>query len=248
MSIIFLHGFPLNKSCWDDQVNYFKPSYSTHALDLRGHGKAPTPPGPWMIHHFADDLRNYMDSKKIEKAIICGVSMGGYIALQFTLMYPDRVAGLVLSDTRADADSNEVKDKRYETLKSLHTNFPDFAEKFSKSVLGETSLRDNPDLQKKIEGIILENKPGCLAYAVGAMASRRDSFPHLSQIRCPSLVLAGTEDRITPPEVNELMSRKIPNSSFFKIDRAAHLPNLEQPQIFNQHLMQFLLQFKNLRD
>ncbi len=119
LPIIFLHGFPFNSSSWDDQVSYFNKRYQVYAPDLRGHRTGAAPPGPWMIAHFAKDLLDFMDQKRIRRAIICGLSMGGYIALHFAAKYPDRIAGLILCDTRADADGNEAKDKRFETIQKV---------------------------------------------------------------------------------------------------------------------------------
>ncbi|MEQ1722615.1 MAG: alpha/beta hydrolase [Pseudobdellovibrio sp.] len=115
-NLVFLHGFPFNSSSWGPQVEYFKNKCNVLAPDLRGHRNGPNEAGAWMIAHFAEDLKQLLVENKIEKAVICGLSMGGYVALHFAQQYPEMVAGLVLCDTQADADSNEVKDKRYITI------------------------------------------------------------------------------------------------------------------------------------
>ncbi len=245
MMIIFLHGFPFNKSAWDGQINRLSSSYKVQAIDLRGHGKAPSPPGPWMIPDFAEDIKNYIEGQKLKKVVLCGLSMGGYIALHFAATYPQYLSGLILCNTRADADSNETKDKRYESIKDIRNNgIENFAEEFSRKALGETSLNEKPELQKQVKEMILQNSPSNICMTLGALASRRDSTSYLSKINCPTLVLTGSEDRIVPPEVTESMSQKIPGAHFHKIPGAGHLSNLENPSIFDQNLMQFLLAIK----
>lgn len=239
--IIFLHGFPFDGSSWDPQLEHFKGKYQTFAPDLRGHGKGPAGPGPWMIAHYADDLKIYMDEMKIEKAFVCGLSMGGYIALHFTASYPERLAGLILCDTRADADSNEAKDKRYATIRKIHQEgTQQFATDFSKNALGETTRTVMPQIQEKVQSMILNNQPQNIAMVLGALASRRDSTPYLEAISCPTMILVGTEDKITPPDVNESLAKKIKGSSFHLIEKAGHLSNLEQPKVFNRYLEDFL--------
>ncbi len=241
-TIIFLHGFPFNKSAWEPQLQFFEDQQlTTMAYDLRGHGQAQSEPGPWMIAHFADDLKKMMDQQKIEKAILCGVSMGGYIALHFISQNPERVKALILSDTQAAADSNEAKDKRYATiLKVRQSGVSEFAKDFAKNVLSETTFTKNPEIYKKVQDMILKNSAENIAMTLGALASRKDSTEFLSKIECPTLVIVGEQDKITPVETNEKLSKAIKISVFKKIANAGHLPNLEQPEAFNEACKQFL--------
>jgi len=239
--IIFIHGFPFNHQCWNSQVEHFKPLLNVHTPDLRGHGKSASPPGPWMIHHFADDLLLFMNENKIEKAVICGLSMGGYVALHFVIEFPERVSALVLCDTRADADSNEAKDKRYVALKRVAENdYERFVSEFCLLALSKSSRYDEGQLKAQIESIALQNDPKNMALAIGALASRRDSQPYLDKIKCPVLVLVGEEDEITPPEINEAISKKISGCMFHKIEKAGHLSNMEQPETFNRYVEEFI--------
>ncbi|MBP9674841.1 MAG: alpha/beta hydrolase [Bacteriovoracaceae bacterium] len=241
-TLIFLHGFPLNATCWKPQVDYFKNKYKVFTPDLRGHGKALAGSGPWMLQHFVNDLKIYMDEHKILKAVLCGLSMGGYIALQFMKDYPERVSALVLCDTRADADSNEVKDNRYKTiLKMEKEGMTVFAEDFSMLLLGAWTLKNKPQIQKDVKKIILDNKTENMSMTLGALASRSDSVSTLKNIKCPTLVLVGAEDKITSVDMNELMAKKIASVTFRVIAQAGHLSNVEQPQVFNEHLEQFLI-------
>lgn len=240
-TIIFLHGFPFNATAWDPQVQFFKDKMTTIACDLRGHGRAKPEPGPWMMAHFADDLKKMMDQQQIGKAILCGVSMGGYIALHFISQNPDRVQALILSDTQAGADSNEAKDKRYATiLKVQQAGVPEFAKEFAKNVLSETTTTRHSEIYRKVQDMILANSADNITMTLGALASRKDSTDSLPKILCPTLVVVGEQDKVTSVEVNEKLAQGIKGSVFKKIANAGHLPNVEQAEIFNKVCEQFL--------
>jgi len=240
-NLIFLHGFPFNSASWAPQVEHFKNKFNVLAPDLRGHGNGPNGSGPWMIAHFAADLKALLDASKIDKAVICGLSMGGYIALHFAQQYPERIAGLVLCDTQADADSNEAKDKRYAMVEKIRQEgLSSFSEDFSKAVVCENTLKENPAVQKQLASMITANKAENIAMTLGALASRRDSNVYLPTFKFPTLIMVGAEDKITPLALSQKLVDGIPNSKLQVIERSGHLSNLEQPAIFNQHLENFL--------
>lgn len=240
-NLIFLHGFPFNSSSWDSQVEHFKKTHTVLAPDLRGHRNGPSEDGPWMMAHFAEDLKQLMIDHKMDQAVICGLSMGGYIALHFAKQYPNMVAGLVLCDTQADADSNEAKDKRFATIQKIQKDgLNAFAQDFSKNVLSENTLVQKPEIQKKVISMITENKLQDVVMNVGALASRRDSNPYLADFNFPTLVLVGAEDKVTPVAVSQKLAAGIKNSTLKTIEKAGHLSNLEQPDIFNGYLEDFL--------
>ena len=240
-SIVFLHGFPFDSSAWKPQVEHLQGRYEVYAPDLRGHGTARAPDGPWMISHYVSDLEKFLDEKKIAKAILCGLSMGGYIALQFVAKHQDRVEGLVLCDTRADADSNDAKEKRYQSIEKIQrSGVQDFARDFSKSVLSETTIRQRPEIQRQVEAMILDNKSENIVRVLAALASRWDNRAMLSAIHCPTAVFVGADDKVTPPELSEVIAGGIEDSELRIIENAGHLSNLEQPEIFNRFLDGFL--------
>lgn len=244
-NLVFLHGFPFDSSAWTPQIERFQNDYYTVAEDLRGHGAGKTGPGPWMLDHFVNDLKESLDQRDVEKAILCGVSMGGYIALHFYMRFPERIEALVLSNTQAAGDSNEGKDKRFATLQKIQQEgLKDFADQFSKSVLCVKTLNTNPHLQKKIEAMILQQKPENLAFILGALVARKDLTSELAKITCPVLVITGSEDKIISPEATEMLAKSIPRAHFEKIEGAGHLPNLERPDEFNRILNQFLKAFR----
>lgn len=241
-NLIFLHGFPLNGSAWEPQFEFFKSKYTVMTPDLRGHRQGPNTHGPWMIAHFADDLKQMMANNKMEKAVICGLSMGGYVALHFAKQNPEMVAGLILCDTQADADSNETKDKRYATIQKIQKDgLNSFAQEFSKSVLCENTLTKKPEIQKRVIAMILENKVESVCLNIVALASRRDSNPYLAEFKFPTLVIVGAEDKITPVAASKRLAEGIPNSKLQIIENAGHFSNLEQPDAFNLCLEKFLV-------
>ncbi len=240
-NLIFLHGFPFNGSSWDLQVEYFKEQYRVFAPDLRGHRNGPSGAGPWMMAHFAEDLKQLMQTNKMKKAVICGLSMGGYVALHFAKQYPEMVEALVLCDTQADADSNEAKDKRFATLQKIQSKgVGPFSQEFSKSVLSSNTLILKPKVQKKVISMIGENKAENIAMNLAVLASRHDSNPYLAGFDFPTLVMVGANDKLTPLAASQKLSAGIKNSTLQVIEKAGHLSNLEQPDIFNRYLSDFL--------
>ncbi len=240
-NLVFLHGFPFNGSSWDAETQHFSREHNVLAPDLRGHRGGPDSPGPWFVEHFVEDLKSLLDQKGYAKMVLCGLSMGGYVALHFAQKYPERLAGLILCDTRADPDSNEAKDKRFATLQKIQADgLAAFAEDFSRSVLAESSLQAKPDLQKKVAAMITGNKQSSVAMVLGTLASRRDSTPYLAAIRVPTLVLVGDQDKITPVEVNQVLAKAIPGARLEVIPGAGHLSNLEQPELFQKKVEEFL--------
>lgn len=239
--IIFLHGFPFDGSLWAPQVEFIDGAHREYTPDLRGHRDGPASPGPWFVQDFADDLLAQMDRDKVERAILVGHSLGGYVALHFIQQHPDRVEGLVLANTRADADDNAAKDKRHATVKKLREHgMESFAADFTKAVLAESTLAERPEVAKKVAAMITANRVEPAALVVGALASRRDSTPFLRDIRVPTIVLAGEQDKIAPVEVMRVMAGEIRGSEFHVIPKAAHMAGLERPEEFNKCLGHFL--------
>lgn len=239
--ILFLHGFPFNGSLWKPQIEFFQDKRIVLAPDLRGHGQGPKGNAPWMIQDYVDDLHELLTKAKIDSVVLCGLSMGGYVALEFINRYPDMVQSLILAGTRADADTNEIKDQRYQALEKIRKEGLEvFASDFSKKVLADVKSEEKQKLQDEIRGMILSNSPDDVAMVIGAIASRKDSTAMLRAIQCPTLVVVGAEDKVTSWGVNHSMARRILNCQFSKIQGAGHVVNLEQPEKFNAIVDAFL--------
>jgi 3-oxoadipate enol-lactonase len=242
--LIFIHGFPFDKSMWEPQVNYLSEFYRVIAYDIRGFGRSLKDDTEASINLYADDLMLFMDVLQIEKAVICGLSMGGYIALRAVYKYPKRFTGLILSDTQCISDSAEGKEKRYNTIKQIEAEgTAGFAEDFLKNVFTADSLENKKETTERIKNTILSNSSQTITQALAALAGRRESCSTLSAIAIPTLILCGREDHITPITQSQFMKENIKNSKLKIIDRAAHLSNLEQPDVFNEHVHDFLSSF-----
>jgi 3-oxoadipate enol-lactonase len=239
--IIFIHGFPFDKSSWQPQIEFLKNTQRVIAYDIRGFGKSSAGSVKTSISLFADDLIKLMDALQINKAVVCGLSMGGYILLNAITHYPERFTAIILSDTQCIADSDEAKKKRYKTIDQIEAGgLNDFAEAFIKNIFCQESLNNNTELIQKIKNIILSTLPETITGTLSTLAQRPEMCSSLNEISIPALILCGKEDIITPLAQAESLHSSIPNSELYSIDNAGHMSNLEQPDRFNLHLAVFI--------
>jgi 3-oxoadipate enol-lactonase len=239
--VVLIHGFPFSQEMWTPQIGVLSPQFRVIAYDVRGHGKSPPGDGQYTLEFFVDDLIGLLDHLKIDRAILCGLSMGGYIALRAVERNPERVRALVLCDTRSEADSNEARIKRAGAIKTVkQQGVPAYAEGFVKAVFAPESFTTKPDAVGKIKQIIQANSALGICGTLLALAARTDTTAALPKIRVPTLILVGDQDTLTPPTAAEAMREKIPQSKMYVIPHAAHMSNLENPQQFNAHLLDFL--------
>ncbi|HQR32494.1 MAG TPA: alpha/beta fold hydrolase [Blastocatellia bacterium] len=241
--IVFLHAFPLNQTMWDEQVAEFSSTHRVIALDWRGFGETELGSEQSSLNGFADDLASLLDHLKIKTATICGLSMGGYAAFAFYRKYSDRVAAMILCDTRASADTEEGKQARHEMAElARQQGTSPIIEAMIPRLLGETSLRTRPQTIERVKKMIKAAQPEGIAQALLGMALRDDSTTLLSKITCPTLIIVGSEDKLTPPSDAEKMHLAIAGSHLRIINNAGHLANLEEPTAFNQAMHEFLNQ------
>jgi 3-oxoadipate enol-lactonase len=244
--IVLIHGFPLSHEMWNPQIELLKRGFRVVAYDLRGHGESDVGDGQYTMELLADDLIGLLDSLKIEKAILCGFSMGGYIALRTAEKSEDRVERLILCDTKAEADSNEAKLKRAATIRSVkEQGMKPFIESQIHALLRPQTITQNPAIVELVRGMIQRNSPLGICGALLAMAGRTDTSTVLPNLKIPTLILVGENDTLTPPELSKSMHGKIPQSSMHIIQRAGHLSNLENNEDFNRHLGDFLSNLSN---
>jgi 3-oxoadipate enol-lactonase len=192
---------------------------------------------------FADDLAGLLNALKIDRAVVCGLSMGGYAAFAFYRKYAGRIAALILSDTRAGADTEEGKRGRYEMADQVIQSGPSaIAGIMISKLLGPLTIQNNSRVVEKVKAVIEAGKAEAIAAAQRGMAERQDSTGLLSTISCPTLIIVGRDDALTPPNEAEKMHNQISGSRFAVISEAGHLPNLEQPEEFNRVVADFLKQ------
>jgi 3-oxoadipate enol-lactonase len=239
--IIFLHGFPFSKAMWKDQLEFLKPSFRLIAIDIRGFGKSFDENTPLNIDLFANDLIQFMDKLKIEKAIICGLSMGGFIALNAQRRFPNRIEALILCDTQCIADSAEMVEKRNKIIEDFATKgVSEFNEGFIKKVFHKDSIHHKKELVENLRTVVFSNSEHVITMGLKALAKRSETCSTLIDINIPTLIICGREDDVTPLAQSEHMHTAIEGSILKIIDNAGHVSNLEQPQEFNKHLLDFL--------
>jgi pimeloyl-ACP methyl ester carboxylesterase len=237
--LVLLHAFPLHANQWLPQIDRPPHGWRVIAPDLRGWG-----PGaanaftvPDSIDGHADDVLELLAHLDIERAAIGGLSMGGYVALAIAAKAPSRVAGLVLADTRAAADTPEGRAKRDQAIARVATEGPvAVARDLASGLVGETTRAEQPDLVDVLHDFASAATSDGLTSTIRALRDRPDRTALLGSIACPTLVVCGSEDTITPPAESDAMRAAIAGSRLDVIPRAGHLSNLEQPAAFNAAL------------
>lgn len=240
--VLFIHGFPFNASQWQPQLGGLSFGWRGIAPDLRGFGHSDVrPDSSFTMDDMADDLRDLLDHLAVEQAVVCGLSMGGYVALAFWRRHGLRVRALVLCDTRAEADTTEGRRSRQELAARVRAEgSAAVAQSLLPSLLAEGTFRDRPDVVATVRGMMEFTPPETLARASLGMAERSDATALLATIRVPTLVVVGAEDGLTPPTHAESMVAAIRAARLAVIPRAGHLANLEDPATFNSVLGEFL--------
>jgi len=238
--LLLMHAFPLNRSMYAEQNAGLAHAARVVTFDAPGIGGSE--PGPLSIDGIAATGAGLLDALQIERAVVGGVSMGGYAALAFARLFPDRLRGLVLANTRAAADSEEARAGRRELAAVARDRGPaEVADRMLEKVLGETTRRGDQDLTARVRRMI-ESTPGeVIAQLSEALAARADSTALLGSIAVPTLVVASDEDDITPTSEMRAFAERIPGVDMLELVRCGHLSNLESPEAFNVGLEQFLV-------
>ena len=237
-ALLFVHAFPLNRRMWAPQLETLGDRYRCITVDLRGFGESDTPEGPYPMELLASDLAGLLEQRGIERVTFVGLSMGGYIAFAFWRQFAGKVRALVLADTRPGADTAEGRQTRDRLAVTAETE--GLAPVAASQVPRLLSAGASSDLRQWVQDMIEEASPQGVAGASRGMAARPDSTPLLPGITCPTLVVVGEQDSVTPPAEAERMASAIPNARLVRIADAGHLANLEQPVAFNEALQAFL--------
>ncbi|MCS7014264.1 MAG: alpha/beta hydrolase [Chloroherpetonaceae bacterium] len=239
--VLLLHAFPLSNEMWKPQLAALSEAgHSVLAPNVYGIGGS-EPRTDWTMRHYAEALHELVTRFGFTSVSLIGVSMGGYQAFAFQRRYPDMVASMMLCDTRADADTDEARNRRFEFIEALKQNgISEAKARMIPKLLGKTTHAENPELAGQLSVIIERHRIEPVIEQLKALAHRPDSTSHLSSIHCPTLVVVGEEDELTPPALAKSMAEKIPNAQLEIIPKAGHLPNLEQPERFNELMLKHL--------
>lgn len=243
--IIFIHGFPFNKFMWNKQIEALTDEYRVIAYDIRGHGNSDAGDDKFAIDLFVNDLIELMDALKIKEAVLCGLSLGGYIALKAIESHPERFTSMILSDTSCMADTPEGKEKRLNTIGNIAKNgIEKYAEESLKKLFAIESFTTNREEIAFARQMIVETSRQTITNTLHALADRKETCSQLQDIKVPVLIMVGKEDVITPLEAAKFMHEKIRDSILYIIGHAGHLSNIENPGEYNDKLRKFIASAK----
>lgn len=241
LPLVFLHAFPLNRTMWAKQEEALASQFRIITLDLRGHGESDAPLRHYSLDQAADDVHGLLDHLSIRQAVFVGLSMGGYILFAFYRKYAERVTGLVLADTRAQADTDEGKQARFEMAQIAYTQGARaIADIMIPKLLSPLTIHTRPELVQHVRAMIEGSQVSGIAGDLMAMAERPDSIPLLKRMTRPVQILVGELDLPTPPSDAKLMADRISHAHLAILPGAAHLSNLEQPGPFNESIRSFV--------
>jgi pimeloyl-ACP methyl ester carboxylesterase len=240
-TLVLIHAFPLNARMWEPQLALADHGWRVVAPHLRGFDGAVGDPPAGSIDDYAGDLIDLLDALQVQEAVIGGLSLGGYVAFGILRRAPRYVRALVLADTRPQADTPEGVEGRKQMLQLLADKGPSaIADTMLPKLLGETTRGHHADIVGWVRSLVLSNASEGIAGGIRALMTRPDSTPLLAAIHCPTLVLVGEEDTLTPRPLSEQMHRDIAGSELQVISGAGHLSSLEQPAAFNAVVARFL--------
>jgi 3-oxoadipate enol-lactonase len=240
--LLFIHGYPLSRKIWRPQLSGLSDIASIIAIDLRGHGESYPFEPPYPMELLADDCQQLVGYLGITRPlVVCGLSMGGYVTMALYRKYPHMFAGMILTSTRSGADSPEGKSNREATVKNVYERgVPYIVDGMLPKLVSPVTLSSRPQLVSSTRRIMLETSVQGVVGASQGMRERPDSSASLSHTSFPVLIVHGADDQLIPVGEAETMRQKIPNSRLVIIPEAGHLPNMEQPEKFNQAVGEFI--------
>jgi pimeloyl-ACP methyl ester carboxylesterase len=240
--IFLLHAFPLSRAMWQPQIATLKSErLRIIAPDLRGFGETHNFSDINTMEDMARDVAELFGALNIERAIVIGLSMGGYVTFELLKNFPEKIAGLVLCDTHAGADSDETHESRFNLIEKIEKEGAQaLIDDLLPKLICENTKQNKKELVEKIAEMFRSANPKAVIAALRGMAKRADNNALLDQISVPTLLIFGAEDKITNLEMAEKMRNKIPDSQLSVIENAGHFSNLEQPEVCNSRLIDFI--------
>ncbi len=238
--LVLIHGYPLSQALWGPQLSGLADAAHMLALDLWGFGDS-APAADATMGSYADEVRGLMDEREINRAVICGLSMGGYIVFEFCRRYADRVAGVILANTKAGPDSPEGKAGRDQSVElARQKGVEAIIAAMLPKLLAPQTYQNNSVVVEQARAVMQRSTVEGIIAALRAMRDRPDSTPTLQWIDRPALVIGGTDDQLFPKSEFEKMAQGLPKGKLVMIPGAGHLSNLEQPDLFNGAVRDFL--------
>lgn len=240
--IVLIHAFPLCREMWEGQREALRGAFRVLTPDVWGFGGSGLPESGWSVDAFADTCASWLTALGIAGPVVFGgLSMGGYLALAFARRHAQRVRGLILADTRADADSPETQANRNKTIEFVQQNSAAAQiERMLPNMLSSYSHQHRTNVLEQVRRIgSAQSVPGVVA-ALAALRDRPDSTPALGGFRFPVLLVYGLDDTLTPPTLGNAIALQLNDATEEHLPSAGHLPNLEVPDAFNTALTRWL--------
>jgi 3-oxoadipate enol-lactonase len=240
--LLLLHGFPFSLDMWRRQVDRLKKDYRVFTPNLRGFGGTDRFAGPPSMQQMAEDVAALLDGLNIREPVaLGGLSMGGYVALAFSRRFPERLRGLILADTRAEADTPEGKANREKMIAFAQTHSSrEVLEQMLPRLVSARTRDHQPHVVEEIRTMAAaQSREGIIA-ALQAMRDRPGSTPLLQHINVPAVVIVGADDVLTPLEAAQNLVNGIGGAKLAVLAEAGHMSNLEQPEAFNDAVEEFL--------
>lgn len=238
--LVLVHGHPFDRSMWRPQAEHFTAAgWRVIAADLRGYGETTVVPGITTLDVFANDIAGLLDHLGVEKFVLAGLSMGGQIVMECARTFPERLRGLVLADTFAQAETPQGRKNRNDMADRL---LREGMSGYATEVLWKMVAPHNTAAGDHVAKMMHNAPPEGAAAALRGRAERPDYTATLEAITVPTLVVVGSDDEYTPVEDAKYMHERVPGSTLVVVDGAAHMPNLERPEVFNKAVAELLAQ------
>ena len=242
--ILMIHGHPFDHSMWNFQIEALK-DFRLILPDLTGYGKTDFKTQKIFIEEQALDLAILLDELKIQRIHLIGHSMGGQIIVEFTRLFPDRVISLIICDSSPAGETKPSYYKRLDLAERIQSiGMQEYTEKDIYKYLHPDTIKQRGTAYNLLYQMMINTKLDGAVASLRGRADRRDNFNHLRRIKVPALVVVGDSDFFTPPEEMEIVAKQISDSKFEIIPNAGHVPNIEQPEVFNKLIVEFYDQFR----
>lgn len=241
-TLLLLHGFPQDSALWHGTAAALSDVADVITPELRGFGDDRRAlPAAMTMEAYADDIKAVLDARGIDRVVLGGLSMGGYVALAFAERWPGRLAGLLLCNTRATADTAEGKAAREETARNaFDKGVPVIARGMLPKLLSERTKREHPAVAAQVEAMMARQRPEAVAAAARGMALRPDRTPMLAAITAPTLIVTGDQDELMPLPTSAAMHQSIPGSELVVLPDVGHLSPVEAPEAFQAAVRRFI--------
>jgi pimeloyl-ACP methyl ester carboxylesterase len=239
--VILLHGFPLSAAIWTPVRTAIEQAARLITPDLRGFGGSGKPASGYAVDELAADVVALADALGLDRFVLGGHSMGGYVTLRVAALRPERLQGLILVDTRAEADSDEGRRRRDAAIARIAAgDVGGFLDEFVAGLIGPSTATRAPRVLQELRAIAAEAAPEALAACLAGMRDRPDSGALLPGLDLPALVIVGQEDTLTPPSSSRAMAAALPRATLVEVPFAGHTPCMERPIPTAEAILGFL--------